>query len=228
MIFITKECTKCGDIKLIDSFGIQKGGKNGLRSICKRCVSESAKQWRSVPENAKKVLALKKRWRADSAQQIREYNKQWRKDHLDRCRELVKVWAKSHPEKVRRFRSLAYKKRISTPRGKLENSIRCGLYQSLRGNKGGRRWESLVGYSVNELMEHIEKQFQPGMTWKNYGKYGWHIDHKIPKVAFNFEKASDSDFCRCWGLHNLRPLWSVENWSKNAKVERPFQPSLLI
>jgi hypothetical protein len=62
------------------------------------------------------------------------------------------------------------------------------------------------------------------MTWENYGD--WHIDHKIPVSAFNFSKASDIDFKRCWKLSNLQPLWAAQNVSKGNKLERPFQPSL--
>ena len=36
-----------------------------------------------------------------------------------------------------------------------------------------------VGCGIHELVEHIEKQFKPNMSWENYGTL-WHIDHKIP------------------------------------------------
>jgi hypothetical protein len=71
---------------------------------------------------------------------------------------------------------------------------------------------------------HLEKQFLPGMSWENMGE--WHIDHKIPIAAFNFEKPEDIDFKRCWALKNLQPLWKSENCIKGAKIDKPFQPSL--
>jgi hypothetical protein len=64
------------------------------------------------------------------------------------------------------------------------------------------------------------------MSWDNYGK--WHIDHKIPVTAFNFERVDDVDFKRCWSLKNLQPLWALDNIVKGNKVEAPFQPSLSI
>lgn len=57
---------------------------------------------------------------------------------------------------------------------------------------------------------------------------GWHIDHKIPKSAFNFETPEDIDFKRCWALKNLQPLWAAENIKKHDRVDKPFQPSLAI
>lgn len=83
-----------------------------------------------------------------------------------------------------------------------------------------------IGYSIEALKRHLEKQFLPGMTWENYGK--WHIDHIIPKAAFNIESVNDIDFKRCWALKNLRPLWAHDNCSKRDTLEKPFQPSLTI
>jgi 5-methylcytosine-specific restriction endonuclease McrA len=64
------------------------------------------------------------------------------------------------------------------------------------------------------------------MTWGNYGRHGWHIDHRIPISAFNFKAPTDIDFKKCWALSNLQPLWSHENQKKYNKLLKPFQPSL--
>jgi hypothetical protein len=111
---------------------------------------------------------------------------------------------------------------------KLSSGIRCGILKSVkRGSKAGRHWEGLVGYTVDDVKTHLERRFSPGMTWENQGSC-WHIDHKIPVAAFNFETPDDIDFKRCWSLKNLRPLWATENMSKGARLDRPFQPSLQI
>ncbi len=95
----------------------------------------------------------------------------------------------------------------------------------LRGKKAGRHWEDLIPYTADDLRQHIENQFQPGMTWENYGKYGWHIDHIIPIKSFNFTSTEHPDFQKCWALENLRPLWAKDNHRKGAKLEQPHQPS---
>jgi hypothetical protein len=118
-----------------------------------------------------------------------------------------------------------YEKISKTPSLKLNSAISRGIYEGLRKNKSGIHWEKLVGYTIYDLMDHIEKQFQPGMSWDNYGRMGWHIDHKIPKSAFNFITYDDLDFRRCWALENLQPMWWRENICKGAKLETPFQPS---
>ncbi|MFH1762494.1 MAG: HNH endonuclease, partial [bacterium] len=68
--------------------------------------------------------------------------------------------------------------------------------------------------------------FTNGMAWKNYGE--WHVDHIIPRSVFNYEKAEDVDFKRCWALDNLQPLWGIENISKGNKLDADFQPALLL
>ena len=110
------------------------------------------------------------------------------------------------------------------PKFKLNRNMRRAIHFSLKGNKNGHSWQTLVGYSLEQLKRRLKRQFQPGMTWDNYGE--WHIDHKIPISAFNFTKPEHDDFKRCWALKNLQPLWSNKNQIKHAKLSKPFQPRL--
>lgn len=101
------------------------------------------------------------------------------------------------------------------PKYKVDHRMRSGVQQAIRKNKAGRSWEALVGYSLAELMAHLERQFVSGMSWDNMGE--WHIDHILPLAGFVYEKAEDEGFKAAWAMTNLRPLWSVENQSKGAK-----------
>jgi hypothetical protein len=109
---------------------------------------------------------------------------------------------------------------------KLNDAIKTGIYKGLKHNKNGHKWESLVGYTLQDLMVHLEMQFQPGMTWDNYGE--WHVDHRIPKAAFTFTNSCDSSFIICWGLDNLQPMWAAENMSKRDKIIEPIQVPLIL
>jgi hypothetical protein len=113
-------------------------------------------------------------------------------------------------------------------RGRLNDSMRGGVYRSIaRGLKAGYKWETLVGYTIDQLRSHLEKLLQPGMSWENYGT-AWHVDHKIPLAVFNFERPNDIDFKLCWSLKNLQPMDATENRKKQDKISVPFQPSLHI
>jgi hypothetical protein len=90
---------------------------------------------------------------------------------------------------------------------------------ALKGGKNGRSWENLVGYTIKELIAHLEILFQPGMDWSNYGKGAgkWSLDHKRPVSSFNIVSTADPDFRDCWALKNLQPLWDADNISKGNK-----------
>ena len=105
---------------------------------------------------------------------------------------------------------------------RLNNNIRTGIYRSFKTGKPGL-WESRVGYTLAELKEHLQNQFQPGMTWANYGQ--WHIDHIKPVASFNFSSYEQEAFKCCWSLSNLQPLWASDNWTKK-KNRQPMRKCL--
>ena len=88
------------------------------------------------------------------------------------------------------------------------------MHRALGKNKAGRSWRSFVDYTLEELMDHLERQFLPGMTWENKGE--WHIDHIIPRSSFEYDSPDDPEFKQAWALTNLRPLWAIDNIRKNA------------
>ncbi len=115
---------------------------------------------------------------------------------------------------------------VCSPRGKLHVCFSARVKRIIATRKEGRCWETLVGYSLDELKTHLEKQFKDGTDMGQITGTGWHIDHIIPVSVFNFLTHDDIDFKRCWSLSNLQPLWAKENMSKHNKISKPFQPSL--
>jgi len=75
----------------------------------------------------------------------------------------------------------------------------------------GCYWERQLGYTREQLRQHLESQFQEGMDWDNFGT-GWHIDHIKPVSSFKLE-----EFKECWSLDNLQPLWAKDNMSKGVR-----------
>lgn len=73
----------------------------------------------------------------------------------------------------------------------------------------------LFGCTVQQLKQHLETQFKPGMTWENYGSE-WHIDHIIPLAAFDLKKLGEQMKAFRW--NNLQPLWAGENWTKGDRT----------
>lgn len=108
------------------------------------------------------------------------------------------------------------RRRAGDPGYRLHCNISRIIAMCLNGQKGGRSWERIVGYTLADLRAHLERQFLRGMSWENYGTV-WHVDHIVPRASFDFETADDPGFKACWAITNLRPLWSLDNTKKGAK-----------
>lgn len=72
-----------------------------------------------------------------------------------------------------------------------------------------------LGCTIEFFQTYVESLWQPGMTWENWTKHGWHLDHIKPLASFDLE---DPEQCKL-AVHytNLQPLWAHENWVKGAK-----------
>lgn len=105
--------------------------------------------------------------------------------------------------------------RRTTPKGLLNSRMASAVRRAMNGLKAGRSWTRLVGYTAEELREHIERQFLKGMSWEEADKF--HIDHIVPLATFNFDSAEHPEFRAAWALTNLRPLWATANISKGAR-----------
>lgn len=100
---------------------------------------------------------------------------------------------------------------------KLNRNTRHAVNMSLNGTKRGRKWQTLVGYTIDDLKAHLEAQFTDGMTWENIGQ--WHVDHIRPLSSFTIAGPDCPEFKAAWALSNLQPLWKPDNLKKGAKWE---------
>jgi len=90
------------------------------------------------------------------------------------------------------------------------------MYHALKAKKGFRKWEDLVGYTLQDLINHLTPLFTDSMAWENYGSI-WHVDHVTPKSWFKYESTSDPKFKECWSLTNLQPKFKIDNIKKGNR-----------
>ena len=95
-------------------------------------------------------------------------------------------------------------------------AVRAAIHRSA-GSKEGERTFDYLPYTLEELKEHLEAQFDDKMTWDNYGTY-WHVDHIFPQSRLPFDSLEHPNFQKCWALSNLQPLEAKANQSKGAKI----------
>lgn len=180
--------------------------KIGSSCSCKHCGSAFVKTSgnRIYCSACRKLQAQNKlphlkEWQANYRKEWTEknYKGERREDYQALCR------ASRARRKARHGHAFSINERMS-----------AGIRQSLRLGKGGWRWEALTGYTVQELADHLERQFTKGMTWDRFMSGEIHIDHIIPKTSFRFDSYEDQEFKQCWALSNLRPMWAIDNVRK--------------
>ncbi len=115
-----------------------------------------------------------------------------------------------------------YKKNYFT--GRYHSDIQFRLSKVLRSRtslalKKNQKTGSAIrdlGCSISELKPYLENQFQPGMSWENYGE--WHIDHIMPLSSFDL--TDRKQFKKACHFTNLQPLWAEDNIAKGG-IEIP-------
>ena len=150
-----------------------------------------------------------------------EYRKtdRYKEFRQQQLRELSLEKAKEFKHRYRNdpeFRAKQIMRAVIRKASKRYGWVSGELGYAVRRNKKGRIWD-LLGYSAEELVRHIQKQFTKGMTIEHFMRGDIHIDHIIPKSLFNLETIED--LRRCHALSNLRPLWAKDNLAKSARIE---------
>lgn len=220
-----KECSKCGIEKELNEFYAHHPGR--LASSCKDCV-KSAKNKRYA-ENADRMRENARKYRENDIESHRKREREYSRDNAERRNAKVKAFYEKNPNKAaeynRKYKS-SEKGRRQYLRYYRENLRNCENYKIAASARnmlkrtlmatGGSKNESTkveLGYSPDTLKRHIERQFEDGMSWDNYGE--WHIDHIIPvaemiRINISCPKKINA-------LKNLRPMWAKENQSKGDR-----------
>lgn len=237
----TKKCTKCGRELPLDQF-YKRSDRDSYQSWCRGCCgvadsrrakqnkekkNASSRRWRRA--NPGKHRAAVARWRENNPEKAKANNAEWRENNSDKCLANARRWRENNPEDYRasgaRWREnnpghstdYARKRGATDPAFRMINNIRHGITKALKRNTKSGHTIELLGCSIEYLRYHLENQFTEGMTWDNYGLYGWHIDHIIP-VSY-FDHSDPEQQKRAWHYTNLQPLWAKDNLRKWKHIE---------
>ncbi len=99
----------------------------------------------------------------------------------------------------------------------LDKCISRSIYRAIKRNKSGFIWERVTGITLEELINHIEKQFDDIMNWDNYGS-NWVIDKIIPTSLYRYSDIANNEFKKAWSLKNLRPYSRVLHNRRKEKI----------
>jgi hypothetical protein len=175
-------------------------GPSGRRNIGGKKVAD--KKWRD--KNKEKLSKKHKLWYENNKNKWNDYIKEYRKNNIDKIRQIKRDYERN--------------RKATDPLYKLISNFRTAIYTVLKESNVDKygHYFDILGYTPEELINHLEKQFKDDMTWDNYGI--WHVDHKLPITSFDIQEMGDEEFMRCWCLDNLQPMWGEENIRKSNKI----------
>lgn len=229
-----KECTFCHNIFTATKEFFRKDiwKKDNLSSRCKICLNKQTALKRSKKIPCKKEV--KKLTQEDLELKIMRSNESKRKDLLrkkkyrDKNREKINENARKNrregkikpvsPERRKLYKKREYEKLKADPYKKLKHYFRVRVNNLITRNKTDIKHKGILLFNREDFINHIENQFDESMTWENYGREGWHIDHIRPLNSFNLK--IEQEFIEAWSLTNLQPLWAKDNLQKGSKYDK--------
>jgi hypothetical protein len=222
-----KTCTSCGETKPTTEFYRSAACADGFQYHCKACDREKNRRWykanpdknrensrRHHEENQEKINERRRQFFAANREKENERRRRWNEDNREKRREYLRQYRKKNGWKDREY---ARNRCQTDPAFRAASMFRTRFREwfKARGLKKNRRVLDAVGCTPEELVRHLESQFDPGMTRENWSADGWHIDHIIPIAS-----AGDDieGMTRLWHFSNLRPLWAQDNLRKGARA----------
>jgi len=195
-----KVCSTCGVELPVSSFYKKKGGKFGVRAVCKVCSDKESTTYRENNPHKNRAY-LTKRYKANP----------------DKYKAMVALFQSKNSDKVRLYRTAHNKHKMATDLDyRLRTLLRGRLSKALtKGYKKGSAVADL-GCSIQHFKLHLELFWDEGMSWFNYGRGEgqWSIDHIKPLASFDL--TDRVQLLQAVHYTNLQPLWHVDNMRKNA------------
>lgn len=193
----TDKCTRCK----------VEGGRRGFSvnpktlkhaSQCRECAREQARNYRATDHGKQKQLLYNGSERKVLAN--KRYNA------TTKARETWSKWAANKKETDPQFRM----------RRALSRRIRNALAKWRIGKTTFTM--ALTGTTTKGFVEHIESQWEPGMSWNNYGHGAglWQIDHIKPLASFDLTDPKEQSLA--FHYSNQQPLWQVDNTRKSDRM----------
>lgn len=232
-------CSQCNQNKLINDFYSRSNEK--CIFPCKLCIkANNAKYYvdnkskvseRKIShynENKDKILSKVRTYQENNSEKISLQKKSYYQNNRS---EIIKKQTKFRVKNSRRY----YQKHKDKPEYKIRKRLSFSIAKALKHNGSSKNGASILNflpYSIQELREHLERQFEPWMTWENWGNYSkeiwddndistwtWQLDHIVPHSTFQYFSMKDKTFLKCWALENLRPLSAkINNFEGTSRI----------
>jgi len=198
-------CGKCKLEKPDSDFSKNRSRKSGFQHRCKKCVSLHAET-----TTVQRSIRCKNYYVQNRIALKLKANRYY-KNNKKKCLEAQRVYL--------------FERRKSDPIFRLRQCVSHQIRQNIK-KQAGTKGESIfkyLPYTLKDLREHLEGQFEPWMSWENYGGKTfdgaptWWIDHIVPQSKLPYDSMQNPNFLICWNLGNLRPMEKKLNIQKGNK-----------
>ena len=186
-----KTCLRCKLEQDLLNFTIKRSAKDGHHSSCRKC---------SRAYNNKRHHELSDIQRENKKRK----SKLWKEQNIESHNKYRREWArhKYHTSKAYNIQE------------RLKAGVQDALFRQGGLRPSGKRLKHL-GCSVNDLIAHLQAQFEEGMTWDNRSE--WHIDHRRPCASFDLLDEEQQKMC--FHYTNLQPMWAADNLLKSDQYD---------
>ncbi len=193
-----------------------------MEKMCQICQSKFTPTGRK--QKYCRSACNSKSYRLRHPDRVKKTKRKYREGNIEKVLKQRRDWYTSDKKKRAQYRKEKMSdyhreywrnRRESDPMFRIKNNMRNKLNAVCKGKRSSLL--TLLGCSFEEFREHIQSQFVEDMSWDNYGKYGWHIDHIRPLDSFNL--TDSEELKEAWNYTNLQPLWAKDNLSKGSKYE---------
>ena len=148
-----------------------------------------------------------------------EQYKKWRTENRDKVSEKNKNWREKNKEEHLKRKREAYNNRIQedplfTMHEKIRGLIKGSFKRGKAEWKKNSKTQIILGCSIEEFIKMILDKCPEGVGIKDFGQFGYHLDHIIPiSIA-----TSEEEIIKLNHYSNFQPLWWENNLSKSNKI----------
>lgn len=191
--------------------------KNDWKNITDPKLRQKAYKKTWYINNKDKITTKRKLYEEKNKSKILNRYKTYRDNNKDIIRIRKQRWYENNKNKIQsRHNDYMKSQRKNNLQFKIRDNLRNRLRMALKNNQKVGSAVKDLGCSIDELKTYLESKFQPGMSWDNWSKDGWHIDHIKPLSSFDLsDRKQMLEVCH---YTNLQPLWATDNLTKNNKL----------
>ena len=170
--------------------------------------------------NKDRLLAKNRAYRQDNKERLATKQREYYLSNRESIIKRNKAYTIAHKEDQQlkyapHKRAYAAARRRNSPIIRLSDNMRRRLHRALSGKTRSMSAVRDLGCSIGQFRLYIENQFDPGMSWGNYGSK-WHLDHVIPVSHFDMDDKTQQ--LEAFNWLNYQPLWAKDNQMKSNKL----------